>query len=892
MSEIDTADRTVDHNIYRQHYRVPDFFVDHVTLHVELGEHTTRVRSKLALRRNGDHFRPLVLDGRTLTLLTVHIDNVALNKAHYHVNQEQLIIDTALNRFQLEIENAVHPDRNTALTGLYRSAGNFCTQCEAEGFRRITYFLDRPDVLSRYTVTLRADKHRYPVLLCNGNLVARGETGDERHWVTWEDPHPKPSYLFALVAGDLACLEDEFTTMSGRKAGLMIYAQRHNIDKCGHAMQSLKKAMRWDEERYGREYDLSIYMVVVIDDFNMGAMENKGLNLFNSRYVLAKPDTATDGDYQHIEAVVAHEYFHNWSGNRVTCRDWFQLSLKEGFTVFRDQQFSADMGSAAVKRIQDVNLLRTQQFREDAGPMAHPVRPDSYQEINNFYTVTIYNKGAEVVRMLHRLLGANGFRRGCDYYFNRFDGQAATTDDFLAAMEQANGVDLTQFRRWYDQAGTPEVKIATAYDPDRQTYTLDVVQWCPPTPGQREKQPFHIPLTVALLGKEGQPLELHLRANGTPPAREQVLSVRDTAERFVFEGVPEAPVLSALRGFSAPVKLHMERAPGERYLLMSKDTDPYSRWNASIESAAGLIIQWIERPPEPLAATPPSEYVDAFRANLLSDEPDRAYIAELLRTPSEAYIADLLSLIDPDTVHSARELLRSALARALASEFAAVYERNHDTGVPRLDADAVGRRALKNACLSYLAKLDDPHVRQIIVHQFDTATNMTDSTAALTLLNDMRGAERVTALETFYSRWEHEPLVIDKWFSIQGASSRTDTLARVVELTRHPAFNIRNPNRVRAVLGTFAHANPVRFHDPTGAGYRFIADWVRKLDALNPQLAAYLMTGFNHWRRYEKTRSALMTAQIQRILGTSDLSGDVREIGTKSLGGVRKHAPR
>ncbi len=883
MSEVTAITRPCNHNIYLKDYRAPDFFVDHVTLHFELGEQTTEVRAKLDIRRNGDHSRPLVLDGRSLTLLTVSIDNVELGKARFRLTAGQLIIDAVPNAFQLGIENQVHPDRNTALTGLYRSAGNFCTQCEAEGFRRITYFLDRPDVLSRYTVTLCGDKHRYPVLLCNGNCVDRGDTDDGRHWAIWEDPHPKPSYLFALVAGDLACLEDAFTTVSGRQVKLLIYAQHHNIDKCDYAMRSLKRAMRWDEERYGREYDLNIYMIVVVDDFNMGAMENKGLNLFNSRYVLAKPDTATDSDYQHIESVIAHEYFHNWSGNRVTCRDWFQLSLKEGLTVFRDQQFSADMGSAAVKRIQDVNVLRSQQFREDAGPMAHPVRPDSYQEINNFYTVTVYNKGAEVVRMLHQLLGAEGFRRGSDYYFDRFDGQAVTTDDFVAAMERANDVDLSQFRRWYDQAGTPEVNISTEYDPDRQTYALNVTQRCPPTPGQTAKRPFHIPLTVALLGKAGQELELRLRADSTPPAREQVLSLCAAAQRFVFENVPEIPVLSAPRGFSAPVKLRVERTPEERYFLMSRDSDPYTRWDAAQELATDLIVKWIERPPQSPTATMPDEYVDAFRVNLLSDEPDYAYLAELLRLPSEAYISDSLSLIDPQTVHDARELVRSSLATALAREFEMVYARNHDTNAPQLDTAASGRRALKNLCLSYLAKLNDTQTRRLTVKQFDTATNMTDSTAALAILTDMDGVARETALETFYSRWEHEPLVIDKWFSIQGASSRPDTLTRVVELTRHPGFNIKNPNRVRAVLGTIAHANPVRFHDPTGAGYAFVGDWIRELDALNPQLAAYLMTSFNHWRRYEKIRSELMKAQIQRILDTADLSGDVREIGTKSL---------
>ncbi len=884
MSSAEATNRTSSRNIYLKDYRPPDFFVEQVTLRFDLGEQTTLVQAKLQLRRNGNHSQPLILDGRTLTLSKLLLDGVELDRSRYRLTDHQLVIDALPDTFRLDVENHIHPERNTALTGLYLSAGNFCTQCEAEGFRRITYFPDRPDVLSRYTVTVCADRHRYPVLLCNGNRVAHGNADDTRHWVTWEDPHPKPSYLFALVAGDLACLEDEFTTASGRKIGLQIHAQHHNIDKCDFAMRSLKKAMQWDERRYGREYDLDVYMIAVIDDFNMGAMENKGLNLFNSRYVLANPQTATDNDFHHVESVIAHEYFHNWSGNRVTCRDWFQLSLKEGFTVFRDQQFSADMGSSAVKRIRDANIIRNQQFREDAGPMAHPVRPDAYQEINNFYTVTVYNKGAEVVRMLHELLGADGFRRGTDSYFARFDGQAVTTDDFVAAMEQANGVDLLQFRRWYEQAGTPQVEIVGQYDRDRRTYTLDVTQGCPATPGQPTKLPFHIPLTVALLGSDGRPMVLRRAGGAAPPGHEQVLSLRDRKQRFVFEDVPAAPVLSALRGFSAPVKLRIARTPEERHLLMSKDTDPYSRWDAAQALAAEMIARWIEQQSPLRTATVPDGYVAAFRANLIGDEPDLAYLAELLSIPGEAYIADSLPVIDPDAVHDAREHLLSALVNALAQEFETVYLRNHAPDAPHWDTAAVGRRALKNLCLAYLARLNTTRARQLIVDQFETATNMTDCTAALGLLIDLEGAEREAALQTFYSRWEHEPLVIDKWFSIQGASSRPDTLDRVEALTRHPMFNINNPNRVRALLGTIAHANPVRFHDPSGMGYALIGGWVCTLDARNPQLAAYLMTSLNHWRRYENKRSELMKTQIQSILNSPDRSGDVREIGAKALG--------
>ena len=864
--------------VYLSDYRPPPFLVEHIELRFELDKDLTRVHSRMRIRRNpdGPPAAALALDGEALELAGITLDGVPLPKARYRLDEAGLRVDSVPDHFELGVETLVRPKENTELSGLYVSSGNFCTQCEAEGFRRITFFPDRPDVLARYTVTLAADAGRYPVLLSNGNLVEEGRLDDGRHWVKWEDPFPKPSYLFALVGGDLACLEDEFTTRSGRRVSLHIYVQHHNIDKCDHAMASLKRAMRWDEEKYGREYDLDRYMIVAVDDFNMGAMENKGLNIFNSKYVLARPETATDTDFQNIEGVIGHEYFHNWSGNRVTCRDWFQLSLKEGFTVYRDQEFSADMGSRGVKRIEDVNVLRTHQFREDSGPMAHPVRPESYVAIDNFYTVTVYNKGAEVVRMLATLTGPEGFRKGCDLYFGRHDGQAVTTDDFVRAMEDANGMDFGQFRRWYSQAGTPELRVALEHDAAGRRCLLRVSQSCPPTPGQPDKQPFHIPLRLALLGADGQRLPLRM-ADGEAPD-ERVLSITAPSQEFVFEDIGEAPVPSLLRGFSAPVRLEYGYSDAELAFLLAWDDDPFARWEAGQILARRLILARMEG-----ADVDVQPLVSSWRRLLTAETSDPAFRAEALSLPAENYLAEFVQPIDPDRVHQAREGLRRALAEALEGEWHEQYRVNTVEGGYRLDPESVGRRALRNRCLAFLTALGREEWLQLAERQFEEADNMTDRLAALRALVDQGGDRADAALARFYEHWQDDPLVIDKWFAIQASARREDTLERVEALMRHPAFKPTNPNRVYALVRTFASANPYHFHRADGAGYALLGAFVRRLDKANPQVASRLATAFTNWRQYEPGRAALMREQLERISKESGISKDLFEIASKSL---------
>lgn len=863
--------------IHLADYRPPDFLVDFVELEFTLGDQQTDVRSVLSLRRNGNHTRPLVLDGEELSLQNVELNREPVRPGNYRVTEEQLFIDTAMDQFTLALEVTIRPQDNTELSGLYCSSGNFCTQCEAEGFRRITYFPDRPDVLSRYKTTIRADKKQYPVLLSNGNLVGQRQLGDGRHQAVWEDPFPKPSYLFALVAGDLACVRDSFTTMLGRNVALSIYTQHHNADKCTHAMQSLKKAMQWDEKSYGREYDLDHYMIVAVDDFNMGAMENKGLNIFNSKYVLAKPETATDADYDSIEGVVAHEYFHNWSGNRVTCRDWFQLSLKEGFTVFRDQEFSADMRSRGVHRIQDADVMRTHQFPEDAGPLAHPVRPPSYQEINNFYTLTVYNKGAEVVRMLYHLVGAEGFRRGTDRYFDAFDGCAVTTDDFVAVMESENQIDLEQFKRWYDQAGTPLLELDQHYDDDARRFSLEVRQSCPPTPGQPDKEPFHLPLAVALLDTDGEYLALD-----STGAKQSILQIRKPKETFVFENIPSPPVLSALRGFSAPVKVDIDYTDDELYFLVVHDTDPFSRWQAAQGISTRLILGLVSCYQNGESLEIDQRYLDAVRSLLEANEDDLALLGRLLQLPSEAYVGEHLEVIDPEAVHFSISYLKKVLAQALWDTLLSVY-RKYNGLAYQTSNESVGQRSLKNTCLDYLLATDQVSARRIGREQFVSADNMTDTMAALSALNESAGTERETSLAEFHDQWKHDNLVMDKWLGLHAASRLPGTLDQVRLLTTHESFNLHNPNKVRALVGSFAHANALRFHDPSGAGYRFVSNYVVELDKLNPQVASRLATSFNRWRRYDRRRQGLMQTELQRMLNEPDLSNDVTEIVSKAL---------
>jgi len=883
MSDSSNQPRT----IYLADYRPPDFFIEHVELFFELSETATHVHSVMSLRRNSHAAgRPLVLHGRDLMLLSVKLDGQLLDSADYEVESESLTIPSLPDSFTLEVDTEINPSENTSLGGLYTSGGNFCTQCEAEEFRKITYFLDRPDVMARYTTTISADKSRYPVLLSNGNLVARGDGEDGRHWAKWEDPFPKPSYLFALVAGDLACIKDRFKTMSGRVVDLHIYVQHHNADKCEHAMRSLKNAMTWDEQTYGREYDLDLYMIVAVDDFNMGAMENKGLNVFNSRYVLARSDTATDQDYQGIEGVIGHEYFHNWSGNRVTCRDWFQLSLKEGFTVFRDEEFSADMGSRGVKRIEDVNILRTHQFREDAGPMAHPVRPDSYVEINNFYTVTVYNKGAEVVRMLAHLVGPEGFRKGTDLYFERHDGQAVTTDDFVLAIEDANDINLTQFKRWYSQAGTPVVSVKQEYDKKKKCFRLKMAQHCLPTPGQEEKLPFQIPIAVGLLDKQGNDLPVSLSGEGKKQSAEKtiVLDLREREQVYEFEDVPCKPVPSLLRGFSAPVRLETDLTDEQLYFLMGNDSDSFNRWEAGQQMAVKIIMAQVALYKMGQKFMLEDAFINAIEKTLTDQSLDKAMIAAAVSLPSEAYLGEFMDGIDPEAIHFVRRSVRRTLAERLKTTWLSQYQANHEDGDYKVDAESIGRRALKNTCLSYLMELEEGDIRTLCVTQFETADNMTDVISALACLVNIECPEKDAALITFYEKWQDEPLVLDKWFTLQATSRLPGTLNKVKALTGHPAFTIKNPNKVRALIGAFCGGNLAGFHVESGEGYEFLADKVIELDKINPQVAARMSNAFTQWRKYEKVRQKKMKGQIERILAQKGLSRDVYEVMSKSLG--------
>ncbi len=872
---------------YLKDYTPPAYRIPTVDLRFELGEESTAVHARARIVRAAatPPGAPLVLDGQHLELLALALDDAPLTADRYRVDANHLTLFDPPESFDLAVVTRIRPQDNASLEGLYQSSGNFCTQCEAEGFRRITYFLDRPDVMAVYTTTLVADPARYPVLLSNGNLTDSGSLDDGRHWATWRDPFPKPCYLFALVAGHLQHIEDRFVTRSGRTVTLRIYVEPENIDQCEHAMDSLKQAMAWDEQRFGLEYDLDLYQVVAVGDFNMGAMENKGLNVFNTKYVLAKPDTATDADYQGILGVIGHEYFHNWTGNRVTCRDWFQLSLKEGLTVFRDQEFSAELGSPGVKRIEDVRILRASQFPQDAGPMAHPVRPDSYIEINNFYTVTVYNKGAEVIRMMQTLLGRDGFRRGMDLYFQRHDGQAVTCDDFVAALADANGVDLTQFKRWYHQAGTPELTVSDAYDPATRAYTLTVRQSCPPTPGQPHKEPFHIPLALGLLDAEGRDLPLRLEGEDEAWDTTRVLEVRESEQTFRFVDVPARPVPSLLRGFSAPVKLMTAESGPDLRFRLAHDRDDFNRWDAGQTLAIRAILTLVEDRQQGREWVLPESFSAAFGQALVSSAAP-ALLAHVLTLPGEGYLAEQMTVVDVDGIHAAHDFVRRTLAARLRDPLRAAYDalRAQTEGDYRIDAVAMGQRALKNVCLDYLLQLDDAGLHALGVRQFQDATNMTDQLGALAPLANQEGREGAEALESFYVRWRHEPLVVDKWLTLQATSRRPGALATVRRLMGHEAFNLRNPNKVRALVGAFGQANPFHFHAIDGSGYTFLADQVLALNDFNPQIAARLIGVFTRWRKYDPLRQERMRKQLERILAAPALSPDVYEIATKSLG--------
>jgi len=874
--------------IYLKDYTVPEYLIHNVELNFHLDEENTLVTSILTLSRNPasrSANTTLTLAGENLQLLSIVLnDDTPLSEAQYLQTPESLIIhDVPQQRpFILTIENRINPKANTALEGLYLSNGMLCTQCEAEGFRKITYFLDRPDVMTRFTTTLTGDKDRYPVLLSNGNKIAHGDLPDNRHWVTWEDPFNKPCYLFALVAGQLESIEDHFTTQSGRDITLQIFVERHDIDKCSHAMQSLKNAMRWDEEVYGREYDLDLYMIVAVSHFNMGAMENKGLNVFNTKFVLARPDTATDFDYEHIEGVIAHEYFHNWTGNRITCRDWFQLSLKEGFTVFRDQEFTGDRTSKAVKRIEDVNMLRTRQFAEDAGPLAHPIRPDSYIEINNFYTLTVYEKGAEVVRMIRTLLGETNFRKGSDLYFDRHDGQAVTCDDFVQAMTDASGIDLTQFKHWYTQAGTPVLAVEQAYDKVKQTLTLTFKQSCPATPGQATKKPLHIPVTTGLLDASGKTLAAKLQGNAQA-SNEIVLQITEAEQSFTFEQLAEQPVVSVLRGFSAPVKLEFQRSLDELAFLLSHDSDTFNRWEAGQQLAGQIIAGLISdvQQQRPLQLNP--SLIQAFKKLLEQSWEDLSYFSLLLNLPSETYLAEQMQVVDVDAIHQAREFVSKTLATELQAQFQALYAQNHKDESGQFDAGAIGRRRIKNTCLNYLSTLQQPEIQSLAEQQFASAKNMTDQIAALSVAVNYPHPAKQRLLTEFYQQWQNEALVIDKWFTLQAASPEPDTFATIQALLQHPAFDFKTPNRVRALIGAFSQSNPLHFHAANGQGYQFLADQIIALNAINPQVAARMTGALTTWRRYDPSRQALIKTQLERIISTPDISRDVYEVASKSL---------
>jgi aminopeptidase N len=859
---------------YLRDYSPPAFLVESVDLDVELHEDHARVRSTLSLKRNASAPEaPLVLDAEELEFESAVLDGKALSAGEYALDGVRLTVPRVPARFVLETACRIRPRDNTTLMGLYAAESGFFTQCEAEGFRRITYFVDRPDVMAKYTVTIHADRARYPVLLSNGNLVASGEEAGSRHWARWQDPFPKPSYLFAMVAAKLDRLDDEFVTRSGRRVRLAIYVDPGKLDQCGFAMQALKRAMKWDENVFGLEVDLDNYSIVAVGDFNMGAMENKGLNVFNTKYVLARPDIATDADYLAIDRVIAHEYFHNWTGNRVTCRDWFQLSLKEGLTVFRDQEFGADMYSRPVERIREVRGLRSGQFAEDAGPMAHPVRPSSYIEINNFYTSTVYEKGAEVVRMIRTLIGAAAFRRGMDLYFQRHDGQAVTCDDFVQAMADASNADLTQFKRWYDQAGTPVLDVASEYDAARESYALTVRQSCPPTPGQDSKLPFHIPLAVGLVAPDGW----DMLAEGT-----RVLSVKDPEQRFAFAARGARPVPSLARNFSAPVVVKYDYTEAELALLAAHDTDPFNRWEALQRLALRVLLGGTDAARSGQAYELAPAFVDAIARVLADASRDPAFAAEMLALPSESYIGEQMDTVDPDAIHAVRNEVRRRLALELKPELLAAYRGYAVAGPYSPDALSAGRRALRNAALGYLMELDEPSMRELCVEQLETAGNMTDAFAALSRLANCTGPERAPALEGFYRKWKDEPLVVDKWLAAQSGSRLPTALSDTRRLMNHPAFNIRNPNKVYALIGAF-RGNHVRFHAGDGSGYAFVADQVIALDAINPQVAARMARGLDRWKKFDAGRQAHARAALERMRDAKGVSKGVLEIASRAL---------
>jgi aminopeptidase N len=857
-------------------YRPPAFLVDEAGLTFELHPNATRVKARLAVRRNGSHAAPLRFNGERLQLVAVAIDGRPLGKDEFSVDAEFLTIPGAPDSFTLETEVEIDPENNKALEGLYMSGGRFCTQCEAEGFRKITYWPDRPDVLARFTVRIEAET-AFAHLLSNGNLVEAGDLAGGRHYAVWNDPFPKPCYLFALVAGELDVLEDELTTMSGRKVALRIFVDPGMAPRAAYAMDALKRSMKWDEQAFGREYDLDLFMIVAVRDFNFGAMENKGLNIFNSSLLLADPATATDADYERIESVVAHEYFHNWTGDRITCRDWFQLCLKEGLTVFRDQSFSADMRGEAVQRIKDVKALRARQFAEDQGPLAHPVRPSSYVKIDNFYTATIYEKGSEVIRMLRTLIGPEAFRKGMDLYFARWDGHATTVEEFVRCFAEASGQDLTQFFAWYEQAGTPVLTLKQTYDAQARTLTLELSQRTPPTPGQAQKRPLPIPVTVGLVDHDGRPLSFQ-RDGET--VEETVIVLTQPSMTVILGEVAREPAVSALRGFSAPVMLQSDAEPRDRYALLAADPDLFNRWEAGQALARELILARAAGRADEVGE---ARYAEALGRALADQAADPAFKALLLALPSEPDLALVMRPADPEAIHAAREALLERLSVHLEGELKRLHTGLQDLGEFSPDAEGAGRRALRNAALELLAANPRSDIVDLARGHFEASGNMTDAMGGLNALMRSGGEAYEQALAAFYERWKSEPLVVDKWFAVQARDPSETALGRVMGLTAHPAFEPKNPNRLRALVSTFANFNPARFHDPSGAGYRFLADQILAVDRFNPMTAARLIDPLDGWRRYKPELGALMKAELERIAGTEGLSKNVLEKATRAL---------
>ncbi|XP_020419362.1 puromycin-sensitive aminopeptidase isoform X1 [Prunus persica] len=879
--------------IFLKDYKLPDYYFDSVDLNFSLGAEKTIVSSKIAVfpRVEGSS-SPLVLDGQDLKLLSVRINSKELKDEDYRLDSRHLTLTSVPSgTFTLEILTETYPEKNTSLEGLYKSSGNFCTQCEAEGFRKITFYQDRPDIMAKYTCRIEADKSLYPVLLSNGNLIEQGDVEGNKHFALWEDPFKKPCYLFALVAGQLESRDDTFVTRSGRKVALRIWTPAQDVPKTAHAMYSLKAAMKWDEDVFGLEYDLDLFNIVAVPDFNMGAMENKSLNIFNSRLVLASPETASDADYAAILGVIGHEYFHNWTGNRVTCRDWFQLSLKEGLTVFRDQEFSSDMGSRPVKRISDVSRLRNYQFPQDAGPMAHPVRPHSYIKMDNFYTVTVYEKGAEVVRMYKTLLGSQGFRNGMDLYFKRHDGQAVTCEDFFAAMRDANNADFANFLLWYSQAGTPVVKVASSYNAEARTFSLKFSQEVPPTPGQPIKEPMFIPVAVGLLDSTGKevPLSsvhhdgtLQSVANNGQPVYTTVLRVTKKEEEFVFSDVSERPIPSLIRGYSAPIRLETDLTDSDLFLLLAYDSDEFNRWEAGQVLARKLMLNLVAdfQQNKPLVLNP--KFVHGLRSILSDLSLDKEFVAKAITLPGEGEIMDMMEVADPDAVHAVRTFIRKQLAHELKAELLSTVENNRSTEEYVFDHPNLARRALKNIALAYLASLEDSRCTELVLNEYRSATNMTDQFAALAAIAQNPGKTRDDILADFYSKWQEDYLVVNKWFALQAMSDVPGNVENVRNLLSHPAFDLRNPNKVYSLIGGFC-GSPVNFHAKDGSGYKFLGEIVMQLDKINPQVASRMVSAFSRFRRYDETRQNLAKAQLEKILSTNGLSENVFEIASKSL---------